>query len=126
MKRAFSITLVLLAVGLLGACEKGVKLKELQPPFGNIAGNDDVVLVGNGFKPGMTVQFGKRQVKTIVVESSTRIRVKTPGGPEGKVDVVLTDETGASYVLKDGFSYRKGGESGTSPSLWPKGKKKKE
>jgi len=88
------------------ACESTTGIKSIEPTFGNVAGNDDVVIHGGGFKTGMTVHFGKKQVKRVVIESPTSIRVKTPSGPEGAVDVILTDDTGKTYVLKEAFSYR--------------------
>jgi len=92
----------------LGACKKeGMGVESVEPPFGSIAGNDDVVLTGYGFQPGLTVQFQKRAAKKVVIESDTKIRVKTPAGLEGQVDVIVTDQTGKTYVLKNGFTYRK-------------------
>jgi len=98
-----------MAVGIAGGCQQsGMRLERVEPPFGSIAGNDDVVIIGAGFNPGLTVQFNKRAAKKIVIESDQRrIRVKTPPGPEGQVDVIVTDETGRTYVLEKAFTYRK-------------------
>jgi len=87
-------------------CESGTSIKALEPNFGNVSGNDDVVILGSGFEPGMSVQFGKRQVKSVVIDSARRIRVKTPAGVEGKVDVIVIREDGKTFVLRRGFSYR--------------------
>ena len=105
------------AAGLLGlasapGCRSKPGISEVVPDFGNVSGNDDVVIHGSGFKPGLVVYFGRKQVKSVVIESPERIRVKTPSGPEGKVDVVVTRDDGVSFVLEKGFTYRK---EGTSP-----------
>jgi hypothetical protein len=102
-----------LAVGLcLVGCESGTRIKSVEPNFGNVAGNDDIVIVGSGFKPGMTVQFGKREARSVVIEMPTRIIVKTPSGVEGKVDVTITRDDGKVFMLRDGFSYRRDAPGG--------------
>jgi len=101
---------VLLMIGAcLSGCDTETRVKSVEPNFGNVAGNDDVVIVGNGFKPGsvMTVQFGKNEARNVVIDSPTRVRVKTPGGVEGKVDVIVTRDDGKTFVLRDGFVYRR-------------------
>lgn len=108
MKRIIEVGVLglaaLLAVATAG-CESGTSIKSVEPGFGTVAGNDDVVIHGSGFQPGMTVQFGPRQVESIIIESPTRIRAKTPAGVEGKVDVVLIREDGKTFMLKRGFTY---------------------
>jgi len=103
---------VLVWGGLLLACAAactpaGTRVERVDPPFGSVGGNDDVVLIGTGFVGGVRVQFSKRAAKSVIVESPERIRVKTPPGPEGPADVVLTDESGRTVVLQAGFTYRK-------------------
>ncbi len=96
----------------LGGCNSGTQLKSLEPNFGNVAGNDDVVLIGSGFKPGMVVHFGKKEAQSVVIGSSSRIMVKTPAGAEGKVDVTITCDDGKTFVLPGGFTYRRDVASG--------------
>ncbi len=108
--RKFGIILILVsAVFALAACEKGGdKVTAIEPNFGNISGNDDVVIVGSGFKPGMTVHFGEHQAKSVVIDTAGKqIRVKTPSGVEGKVDVIVTSEDGRTMGLPAGFTYRR-------------------
>jgi len=101
--------LMLFAVALLFVgCERGTQIKSVEPNFGNVAGKDDVVIHGSGFKEGMVVQFGKNQVKNVIIDSPNRIRVKTPSGVEGKTDVVIIRDDGKTFVLKDGFTYQSG------------------
>ncbi len=91
----------------LAACDKSKGIKAIEPNFGNVSGNDTVVIVGSGFKPGMTVHFGMHEAKNVVIDSATRIKVKIPSGPEGKVSVIVTSEDGKSMGIKDGFEYRR-------------------
>ena len=102
-----AVMLLVIGVGVAGlsGCSKGVGVSEVEPNWGNVAGKDDAVIHGRGFKAGMTVHFGKTQVTNVVIESPTKIRVKTPSGPEGLVDVIVTDEDGKSYAVKDGYRY---------------------
>lgn len=95
-------------VCLMMGCESGTQIKSVEPSFGNVAGNDDVVIHGDGFKPGLEVQFGKATVRSLVIDSSERIRVKTPSGVEGKVDVIIIRDDGKTFVLKDGYTYMRG------------------
>jgi hypothetical protein len=110
MRQRF-MSLLLAALGglLLAGCDSGTKIKSVEPNFGNIAGNDNVVIVGTGFKNGMQVHFGKREAKSVVIEGPTRILITSPSGVEGKVDVTITRDDGKSFVLRDGFTYRREG-----------------
>jgi hypothetical protein len=108
MRKMVSAFLFLAVALFLFGCEKGTQIKSVEPNFGNVAGKDDVVIHGSGFKEGMVVQFGKNQVKNVIIDSSSRIRVKTPGGVEGKTDVVIIRDDGKTFVLKDGFTYQSG------------------
>ncbi|MCC6746290.1 MAG: IPT/TIG domain-containing protein [Deltaproteobacteria bacterium] len=105
--RRLTVVLALAFVGGLPGCEStGTGLRTVEPAFGNVAGNDDVILTGNGFGPGMTIHFGRNQVRSLIIESALRARVKTPSGPEGVVDVALTTTDGRTYVLKRAYRYR--------------------
>ncbi len=106
------LVLALVLAGTFAGCESGTRIKSVEPNFGNVAGNDDVVIVGAGFKAGMVVQFGKREAKSVVLEQPTKIICKTPAGVEGKVDVTITRDDGKTFVLRDAFTYRRDAPSG--------------
>jgi hypothetical protein len=118
LTRRFPMRTVVPAILLLAAscfvtgCESGTKITGVDPNFGNVAGNDDVVVEGSGFKEGMVVQFGKNQTKHVVIDSPSRLRVKTPSGVEGKTDVVIIRDDGKTFVLKDGFTYTRDAPTG--------------
>jgi hypothetical protein len=106
---ARTILFALLLATPFAACDDGKKgIKRIEPSFGNVAGGDTVVLHGKGFKPGLSVKFGKRKARNVVIESDTKIRVKTPSGPEGKVDVFVTNQSGEVTKLSGAFTYRRG------------------
>jgi hypothetical protein len=112
--RKLASAVLLATLTMLFGCDSDTRVKSVEPNFGNVAGNDDVIIVGSGFKPGtvMTVQFGKHEARSVVIDSPSRIRVKTPGGVEGKVDVIVTRDDGKTFVLRDGFLYRRDVASG--------------
>ncbi len=114
MRQIALAVLLVMAALLVVSCESETRLKTVEPNFGNVAGNDDVVIVGAGFRPGtvMTVVFGKNEARNVVIDSPTRVRVKTPGGVEGKVDVIVTRDDGKTFVLRDGFAYRRDAPTG--------------
>ena len=106
MQRLFGVVLLFALMALGGGCEKkGTGITEIEPSYGNVAGGDSVIIKGHGFSTGMSVRFGKHAVKNVDVDGNNRLRVKTPSGPEGAVDVMLIDNTGKSYLLRDGFTY---------------------
>jgi len=104
--RNFAALLTLIGIFTLIACSSGTRVERVEPNFGNVAGNDDVIIIGDGFKAGMIVQFGKHEAKGMIIDSPTRMRVKSPSGTEGKVDVIITRDDGKTFVLKEGFSYQ--------------------
>lgn len=91
---------------LLAACHSGTRIDRVEPNFGNVAGNEDVIIVGDGFKPGMVVFFGKHEAKQLIINSSSRMQAKTPSGVEGKVDLIITRDDGKTVILKDAFTYQ--------------------
>jgi hypothetical protein len=111
MLKLWPVALLVVSVCLLG-CESGTRIKSVDPPFGNVAGNDDVVIHGSGFKPGLVVQFGKHEVRSIIIDSEKMLRIKTPAGVEGKVDVVIIRDDGKTFFLKDGFTYMREAPTG--------------
>ena len=105
--RALTPALVMFLFLAFAGCESGTRIKALDPAFGNVSGGDTVLILGSGFRTGMTVQFGKNEVKHVVVDSPSRMRVKTPSNVEGKVDVIVTRDDGKTFMLTKGFAYRR-------------------
>ena len=105
--RALTWTLLITATLAFAGCDTGTGIKAMEPNFGNVSGGDTVLIIGSGFKTGMTVQFGKHEVKHVVVDTPSRLRVKTPSGAEGKVNVIVTRDDGKTFMLENGFEYRR-------------------
>jgi len=111
MRKLIAIIIFMGGIWIAG-CKSGATITSLEPSFGNVAGNDQINIIGNGFKAGIEVQFGKRAAKNVVIVSPTRITVKTPSGVEGKVDVTITLDDGRTLFLENGFTYRRDAPSG--------------
>lgn len=95
--------LLLLCLSL--ACDNETRITELEPPQGTWAGGEEIVIKGNGFKPGVSVKFGKRDATNIAV-SDKQIRVTSPAGEKNTtVDITLIFDDGRAFLLKNGFRY---------------------
>jgi hypothetical protein len=84
----------------------------VEPALGNVAGGEPVTIVGAGFEPGKTgaqVRFGRSSAKSVSVDGTSRIRVVSPPGPPGPVDVEVVFDDGGAYVLRNGFRYVEAG-----------------
>jgi hypothetical protein len=94
--------------GCLAGCPSGVRVDGLEPRQGTYGGGEDVMIKGSGFRPGRatySVYFGKQPAPNVVVESGSVIKVTTPAGKVGKVDVELTLEDGRIFRIPGGFQY---------------------
>jgi hypothetical protein len=81
-------------------------IKSVFPRRGGQAGGLTLTVYGKNFGPTMTVTVGGSNCPVITVEP-TKVKCKLPGGPLGKVDVVVT--AGAkSAAFKDGYRYISG------------------
>lgn len=93
----------------MAACSNDLKVTSVEPPQGTFGGGEDVLIHGNGFQPGrggVTVTFGKRPATSVVVASTDRINVMTPGGdPNTTVDVTVIFDDGKAFKLANGFHY---------------------
>ena len=93
----------------MAACSNDLKVTSVEPATGTFGGGEDVVIHGNGFQPGrggVTVKFGNRPATSVVVASSDKINVMTPGGdPNATVDVTVVFDDGKAFKLANGFHY---------------------
>lgn len=111
MNRFVRLAAIVLVVGFAGACDqKGgpLKVERVEPPEGIVAGGDQIYIVGSGFQPGKTqveVRFGRRKAEQVVIESGSKISVKTPAGDKGPVDVHLAFDDGSAFKLSNAFRY---------------------
>ena len=110
MNRFVQLTAAVLYLGFMGACDqKGpLRVDRVEPPEGISGGGDQVTIVGSGFQPGKTqveVRFGRRKSESVVIASTSKINVVTPGGDKGPVDVVLSFDDGSQFKISSGFKY---------------------
>jgi hypothetical protein len=104
------LTSAVLFLGFLGACDqKGpLRVDRVEPAEGISGGGDQVNIIGSGFQPGKTqveVRFGRRKSENVVISSSTKITVVTPGGDKGPVDVTLSFDGGEHFKIPNGYKY---------------------
>jgi hypothetical protein len=95
-------------VGFIG-CSDELKVSGVEPAQGSFGGGEDVVIKGNGFKPGrggVTIKFGARDATSVVVASGDKIKAMTPGGdPNTTVDVTVVFDDGKAFKVANGFHY---------------------
>jgi hypothetical protein len=78
----------------------------LSPPRGPETGGTSVLIVGGGFERGVNdVHFGPALAAGLVVESANAVRVVTPAGSAGAVDVRLRASDSSEVVLPRAFVF---------------------
>ena len=93
------------------ACmQKGgpVKVDSIEPSQGTTGGGEEISIVGGGFQPGKTqaeVKFGRKKCETVTIASTSKIRVVTPPGEKGPVDVSVMFDDGSAFKIPNGFRY---------------------
>ncbi|WP_285597436.1 IPT/TIG domain-containing protein [Kineosporia sp. NBRC 101731] len=77
------------------------------PDAGTAAGGTEVTISGTGFTPASTVAFGATPGTGVVYVSATQIRVTSPAGVAGLVDIAVTTNGGTSATggTRDDFRY---------------------
>ncbi|MGV9509294.1 IPT/TIG domain-containing protein [Streptomyces tendae] len=76
----------------------------ITPATGLAAGGTIVAITGTHLDGISAVNFGATAGTDLKLISATELRVKTPAGAAGAVDVVLVDDTG-NVTEADGFTY---------------------
>jgi hypothetical protein len=110
-KRALGLVLCFGAIAVTAACQQGggpLKVDKIEPPQGTTAGGEEISIIGEGFTPGKTqaeVRFGRRKSEVVTIASKAKIRVVTPAGDKGPVDVVVAFDDGRAFKLTNAFRY---------------------
>lgn len=59
---------------------------------GNVKGGETVIITGTNFRPNPSVRFGIVSASNVQYISSTEIRVQSPAGEQGIVDLIVTND----------------------------------
>jgi IPT/TIG domain len=129
IKRALGLVLSIGAAAVLAACQQGggpVKVDKIMPPQGTTGGGEEVTILGDGFQPGKTqaeVRFGRKKSEIVTIASTGKIKVVTPVGDKGPVDVTIAFDDGKSFRLSNGFRYVEPAENQNARNAFFKGTK---
>ena len=111
IKRALGLVFCGALAVLPVACKQSsgdAKIDKVEPPQGTTAGGEEVTILGDGFQPGKTqaeVRFGRKKSEIVTIASTTKIKVVTPVGDKGPVDVTVAFDDGRSFKVANGFRY---------------------
>ena len=111
MQRVLGLAVSMAAFAMIAACTQNggpVKVEGVQPPQGTTGGGEEISLEGSGFQPGKTqaeVRFGRKKSESVIIASTTKIRVVTPPNEKGPVDVNVMFDDGSSFKIPNGFRY---------------------
>ena len=111
IKRALGLLFCVGAVAVTAACQQGggtLKVDKVEPPQGTTAGGEEITIHGEGFQPGKTqaeVRFGRKKSEVVTIASTAKIKVVTPAGDKGPVDVTIAFDDGRAFKLTNGFRY---------------------
>lgn len=100
------LAVVALTLALGAGCRKAPPtLREVNPDHGPAAGGTEVLLRGQGFAPGLTVQFGDSPAPTVVWSNATLVRAVTPNHSPGPVRVTVRNPDGQETSVADAFRF---------------------
>ena len=80
-------------------------VSSVSPSSGTSSGGTSVKITGTGFLSGSTVTFGGIAGTNVTVPNSSTITATTPSEPAGTVNVGVTNPTGQSETLTNGYTY---------------------
>ncbi len=95
------------------------QILEVLPNKGPIEGGTTVIITGKDFRDdpndpdNLQVFFGLNKSENVLLLSTTALKVLTPPGKAGRVDVKVVNDDGKTAVLPGGFTY----EETTAPFL---------
>jgi hypothetical protein len=111
MKHAIGLGICLGAALLVGACKPGggaLGVEKVEPPQGTIVGGEEITILGSGFQPGRTqaeVRFGRKKADSVIIAAANKIKVVTPAGDKGPVDITVAFDDGRAFKIPNGFRY---------------------
>ena len=111
MKRALALAVSIGLCAAISACQQNggpIKVDNVEPPQGTTAGGEEITINGGGFQPGKTqaeVRFGHKKADSVIIASTSKIRVVTPSNEKGPVDVQVMFDDGAAFKIPNAFHY---------------------
>jgi hypothetical protein len=97
-------------------------VSRVNPSAGPDAGGATVTILGSGFVPGATVDFGATAATGVTVAAAGRITATAPAGARGSVDVTVTTPAGTSATTPaDLYAYGSPDVTSVSPANGPIG-----
>ena len=111
IRRALGLVLGLGVFALTAGCQQTagpITVDKVEPPQGTTAGGEEITIRGDGFQPGKTqaqILFGRKKAEIVTIASMTKIRVVTPVGDKGPVDVTVNFDDGRAFKIPNGFRY---------------------
>ncbi len=87
--------------------ETAPKIESVTPSKGSSIGGEEVVITGSDFRAGISVFFGENAVRPddVTLVDYKTLKVITPAGDSGTVDVKVENTDGELGVLSGGFTY---------------------
>jgi IPT/TIG domain len=129
IKRALGLVLCTGVLAIAAGCQQGggiAKIDKIDPPQGTTAGGEEVTILGGGFQPGKTqaeVRFGRKKSEVVTIASTGKIKVVTPVGDKGPVDVTVAFDDGRVFKVSNGFRYVEPAEGQNARNAFFKGSK---
>lgn len=118
IRRQLALAAVAIAACVLSGCgDAEMKVHRLDPAFGGTKGDDDVRIVGQGFRTdiGYSVYFGPRKASSVIVEGDDTLVATTPSFDDPMtVDVRIVADDGRVFLMKHAFRFVD--QSGWRPS----------
>ena len=82
-------------------------VKSVIPGIGPTIGGTTVLIYGDNFQEGATVEFGNEAADSVRFLSMRHITARTPPNAQGRKDVTVTNPSGRRSTLRRGFLYAK-------------------
>jgi hypothetical protein len=109
--KALRLVFSVASLTVLSACPQGggaLKVDKVDPPQGTTAGGEEITILGDGFQPGKTqaeVHFGRKKAEVVTIAAVNKIKVVTPVGDKGPVDITVAFDDGHAFKISNGFRY---------------------
>jgi len=86
----------------------------VEPAQGTVAGGEEITIAGGGFEPGKTqaeVRFGRKKSENVIIASDSKIKVMSPSGEKGPVDISVAFDDGRQFKIPNAFRYVEPGDN---------------